>query len=97
MFQADEGLIQPEMVAPAHSAAPAEVSQLYHAVDFCISVGPMFNFVSGKICFFYLVYGVLVHNVISPGTLTVDIRRKIVTIVHICGLWSTLVDCGPLW
>ena len=35
------------MVDGVHSAAPGD---LYHPVDFCVPVGPVFNFVGGK-CF----------------------------------------------
>ena len=45
-------IITPEDAIQAHSAVPqnampSDISQLYHPVDFCIPVGPIFNFVTG--------------------------------------------------
>ena len=40
-------MLRPEQVDAVHSAIPD--SELYQPVDFCMPVGPIFNFVCGKI------------------------------------------------
>ena len=43
-----EGMIQPESVDGVRSGVPDEMSSVYQPVDFCIPIGPIFNFVSGE-------------------------------------------------
>ncbi len=39
--------IRPESAQRVEGMAPTGTEGLYHPVDFCIPVGPIFNFVSG--------------------------------------------------
>ena len=41
-----EGMIQPESIDGV-SSMPDDMSTVYQPVDFCIPIGPIFNFVSG--------------------------------------------------
>ena len=45
-LQAGEEMIQLDHADGVHSGAP--MSELYHPVDFCIPVGPIFSFVDGQ-------------------------------------------------
>ena len=45
-LQAGEEMIQPDHADGVHSGAP--MSELYHPVDFCIPVGPIFSFVDSQ-------------------------------------------------
>ena len=50
-------MIQPENAAGVHHAGPG--SGVYHPVDFCIPVGPIFNFVKG------ILYNILIYRIFN--------------------------------